>query len=215
MPILSGRPPRPPGSLDRQGTFEQEKNPDIAASRNFRFPPASGSGRISTPGLGVGPQAPPSGAIPADAPFSRIQFPPRLEKITGSVDFRQQGYTFVLPAGIGSTVAGPTFQVPQGQVGWLQNNAIYVLTPVAVTSFRLTLFINDGPVPGFDDIQIPPGLANFILLGDDDMRVPIPNHGKVTSLFTNISGNAETVGALIQGWYHPLASEERVWGDDR
>ena len=211
MTILTGAPP---GSLDRQGTFEEVRNPDIAAGRRFRFPPAAGEYRTLPPSQSEGPQLPPRGIAPGDAPFSRIQFPPRIEKLPVSTDFRQQNFALALPAGVGSTVAGPSFTLPRDQVGWLQNNSIYVLTPTAATAFSMAVLINGGPVPGFDDIQIPPGIANFVLLADDDMRVRIPNNATVSLLFTNNSAAAWTVGGLIQGWYHPVSAEERAWGPD-
>lgn len=210
MSISTGKPPGPPpGSFYRKGTFQEYQNPDIEAL-DFRFPPATG---ISVAG-GEGVQPPPHIDPPGAAPFVRLQFPPRIEKIAGSVDFRKQDYRLALPAGVGSTVDGPFFRLPQDQVGWLQNNLIYVLTPTAAILFSMAILINDGPVPGFDDIQIPPGLAQFVVLGDDDMRVRIPNAAKVSLRFTNILGVAATVGGLIQGWYHPLAAESRVWGDE-
>ena len=211
MSILTGAPP---GDLDRKGTFDEVKNPDIAASRRFRFASAAGEYRTLPPSQSEGPQLPPRGVAPGDAPFSRIQFPPRIEKLPSSVDFRQQNFALALPAGVGSTVAGPSFTLPRDQVGWLQNNAIYVLTPTAATAFSMAILINGGPIPGFDNIQIPPGIANFVLLGDDDMRVRIPNNATVSTLFTNNSAAAWTVGGLIQGWYHPVSAEERAWGSD-
>lgn len=207
MAILTGYPP---GSLDRKGTFDEVKNPDIAASRTFSFPQASGGYQTLPRSESDGPQLPPRGNVPADAPFARVQFPPRMEKIAGSVDFRQQNFALALPA-LG-VIAGPFFQIPRDQVGWLQSNLIYILAPVAASDFSMAIFINGGPVPGFDDIRIPPGIANFVVLGDDDMRIRLPNACLVTTLFTNRRAAAETVGGLIQGWYHPEASEQRVWG---
>lgn len=212
MSILTGKPPG--GSLDRRGTFDPVKNPDIAARETFRFPGSAGDYRTLPPSQSPGPQLPPRGAVPAESPFSRVQFPPRMEKIQGSTDFRVQDFALALPAGIGSTVVGPSFTLPRDQVGWLQNNAIYVLTPTAATVFSMAVLINGGPVPGFDNIQIPPGIANFVLLGDDDMRVRLPNNCTVSLLFTNNSAPAWTVGGLLQGWYHPISSEERVWGTE-
>jgi hypothetical protein len=207
MGILTG--PAPDTTLYRKGIFDPGRNPDIDAQRQFDAPPGSGQYVTLPPNQSPGPQLPPRGAVPSDAGYVRLQFPPRLEKLDGSVDFRKQDYHIVLP--IGATVQGPSFQVPEAQVGWLQNNDIYVLTPTAATDFSMTILINDGPVPGFDDIRIPPGIALFALLGDDDMRIRIPNHGKVSLRFTN-RGTAEVVGGLIQGWFHPLSAETFAWG---
>lgn len=208
----NGRPPKP--TFYRAGTFDEVQNPDIAASRQFDAPPASGGYVTLPPGQSGGPQLPPRGNVPADAPFARLQFPPRIEKIAGSVDFRESNYLLALPAVVGAIVAGPSFQVPRDQVGWLQNNEIYVLAPSALTHFSMAILINSGPVPGYDNIQMPPGVAQFVRVGDDEMRIRLPNACKVTTIFTNISGNPETVGGLIQGWYHPAAAEARVWGEE-
>lgn len=212
MSLLSGRPPK--GSLDRRGIFDGVKNPDIASRDRFRFPRADGAILPPPGGIGVGPQPVPHADPPGQAPWSRLQFPPYLVKIPkASTDFRQTNYQVALPVGVGSVVAGPSFQLPKDSVGWLQNNTIYCLTPTGVTSFSLAIRINNGPVPGFDDIRITPGVANYVLLGDDDMQIRVPNGALVSTLFTNLGGTAETVGALIQGWYHPMSAEARIWGD--
>ncbi len=211
---MNHRPPPPRPSFYRAGTFEEEQNPDIAASRDFAFPPASGAYTTLPPGQSHGPQLPPRGNVPGEAPFSHLQFPPRGEKIAGSVDFRVSDYTLALPAVVGGTVLGPSFRIPKDQVGWLQNNEIYVLAPTAATHFSMAIRINNGPVPGYDDIQMPPGIAFFVRAGDDEMRIRVPNGALVSILFTNISGTAETVGGLLQGWSHPVSAEARVWGPE-
>lgn len=194
-------------------SFDPRRASDIEATRRFDFP--SPTGTVAIPSYGdSGEMMPP---VPreesaADAPFSRLIFPPRIEKLPGSTDFRVQNYQVALAGVVGAVANGPTFRVPQGQVGWLQNNEVYVLAPTGTTLFSMQIRINDGPVPGYDNIQMPPGIANFVRSGDDDMHIRIPNGGLVSIVFTNLNATALTVGGLLQGWYHPLTAELRAWG---
>jgi hypothetical protein len=169
------------------------------------------------PNRNAGPGMPPRVEAASDSPIIRVQQDPRIEKLRESVDFNAQNYALALAAGAGSVVAGPTFQVPQNQVGWLQSSGLYLLTPTAATSVTLQIRINSGPVPGFDNLQNVPGIANFVVFPlEDDMRVRIPNNALVeTFIFNNNANGPWTVGAFLSGWYHPLAAEEQAWGGGR
>jgi len=194
--------------------YKQDRAPDQTATRDMRFPSSSGASIIPR-NTGVGPQLPPRDDAPSDAAFVRLQYPPRMEKIPGSIDFNAQTYNLVLPLPAGSVVAGASFRVPKDQIGWLQNAFLWVLTPTAATLVELSIRINGGPVSGFDNIQAPPGIANFIQLPLDEMRVGLPNGCLVETFLTNRGTTAEVVGAGISGWYHPESSEQSAWGQGR
>jgi len=148
--------------------------------------------------------------------ISRIVFPPRIEKLAASVDFAVRDYIMVLPAVIGGIVQSValSFTVPTGQVGWLQQFSLYTLTQTAATRAQWTVRINGGPVPGFDAAQNPPGIANFVYITSDDMRVRVPGGATIDIVVTNLSGAALTVGGDLAGWYHPESAEQRAWGLD-
>lgn len=178
----------------------------------MRFPsPGVQVGQAFT---GAGTRMPPVEQSAADAPFTRLVFPPRIEKLPESRDFNVQDYTLILPAGVGSQVQGPSFTLPASQVGWLQNSGLYLLTPTALTSVTLIIRINDGPIPGFDNLQNAPGIANLVLFPvEDDMRVRVPTHARVDCIIRNNNANGPwTVGAFLGGWYHPESAELRQWG---
>lgn len=188
---------------------------DIRQTRAGDFPPGSGAGAVylSEPGPGQVPVHAP----PADAGYVRTQPSPWTEKLgSQSRDFRASDFAIVLPAVAGSqtTSAQLRFALPGDQVGWLQQNSIYILVPVATTRVLWTIRINGGPVSGFDNIRNPPGAANFILINDNDMRVRVPQGATVDMLITNEDGAAVTVGGKLAGWYHPRQLELRNWGED-
>jgi hypothetical protein len=138
-----------------------------------------------------------------------------MEKLASSQDFRIRNFQLVLAAGAGSEVTLAGFQLPQGQVGWLQVFSLYVLTPTAATDVRWQVRINQGPVPGWESVANPPGIAQFIVIGDDDMRVRLPGNCLVDVLITNQNASGPwTVGAELQGWYHPEIAERRAWNLD-
>jgi hypothetical protein len=203
--------------LDR---FDPARSVDVETARRMRFPSPGVQlhqgyhGGPQQEYAGGGPQLPPVDVSMADTPYTRLIFPPRIEKLPESRDFNVQNYALVIPAGLGSVVQGPSFIIPESQVGWLQNAGLYLLTPTALTSVTLIVRINEGPVPGFDNLQNAPGIANFVLFPvEDDMRVRIPNHAKVDFIIVNNNANGPwTGGGFLGGWYHPDSAELRQWG---
>lgn len=184
---------------------------DVGVTQAGRF--TSVGGNPACPPGSDGPQLPPRGVGEQEIVLARMIFPPRIEKLAVSVDFNVNSYTLTLPAGVGSTVLLPGFQVPQGQVGWLQQWFLYTLAPTAATQASWQIRINGAPVPGYDNNLNPPGIANLLVDGDDDMRIRLGGGVRVDILITNIGGTAETVGAGLRGWYHPEAAEWRAFGN--
>jgi len=163
-------------------------------------------------GLGI-PSVPPG--APGAAPFVRNQAPPWREKLPSSNDFIVVDYAMTLAAGAGSVItsANLTFSVPASMVGWLQNFSFYVLTPTAGTSVRFAIRINESPVPGWDNYQNSPGVANLYREDYSELQVRIPNGAKVDIIATNLNaGGPWTVGGKLAGWYHSQQDEARYWG---
>lgn len=148
------------------------------------------------------------------APLTRNVYPPWVYKLPISADFNRNAYDASLGAGAGSVIVPVIFTLPDGMVGWLQIFGIYVLNPTASTDITFTLRVNGGPVEGWDNIDNPPGVANFFVQNYGELQVRVPNSGKIDVLVTNnnLSG-PWTVGAKIAGWYHPQSEEERIYGD--
>lgn len=162
-------------------------------------------------------QPPGRGDVAARSGMQRLIYPPRVEKLASSQDFNVQDFAMTLGAGASTTVTSTNlrFEVPASQVGWLQYFAMYLLTPTASTSAQWTVRINDGPVPGFDNKQNPPGVANLVLIEFNDLRVRLPMGSVVDVLITNLNANGPwTVGGQLAGWYHSYADELRVFGED-
>lgn len=192
--------------------LEEPAGQDVRVARHGGYVDAAG--QPTCPAPGGAPRLPPRLVGAQQMGLQRIIFPPRIEKLNLSQDFNVNAYNLALPAGAGSTVVLPGFQVPQGQIGWLQETFLYVLTPDATINATWTVRINQSPVPGFDNLIAPPGLANFYLIGTDDMRVRLPNGCYVDVLITNNSAAGPwTVGAGLAGWYHPEVAERRAFGE--
>lgn len=187
--------------------------PDIEAGRDGW--PGPGTGGLLTPAQ-PGHVRPPEGARPGAGPFVRLVYPPRIEKLPVSQDFNVQDWNITLPAVVGATATSPAlvFQVPESQVGWLQELSVYCQGMTATTLFRATVRINEGPVPGFDDLQNSPGVANLYRDDKSDLRVRLPMRCRVDMVFTNLAAVAATIGGRLAGWYHPQADEIRVFGED-
>lgn len=193
--------------------MEEAAGRDVRTARDGNFVLANG--QEDCPAPGGSPQLPPRGPDGGSIPFTRLVFPPRIEKLNVSQDFNVNSYQLILPAGNGQTIDLPGFNCPQGMVGWLQQTFLYVLLPTAQAQASWCIRINGMPVPGFDNMQNPPGIANFLFLGEDDLRIRIPQGSYVDVRVTNINTGVAgpwTVGAGLAGWFHPEQAEERAYG---
>lgn len=147
------------------------------------------------------------------APLVRNVYPPWVYKLPTSQDFNAEAYNAALAAAAGATVTITTFQLPATYVGWIQIFSVYVLSPTAAQLVTWSLLINGSPVGGWDNIQFPPGVANFGVRDFSDLQVRVPNGAQVSVVATNGNANAWTVGAKISGWFHSETEENRIYGD--
>jgi len=193
--------------------YDDLRDADVVAARGLDGPSPSGVLPCEPPDRARPPGIAPRAADIAHAGIVRAIQPPRIVKLASSTDFRINDNHLVLPAGIGSQVRSPSFTLPRGQAGWLQEWGMYVLAPDATTNAQWKILVNGGPVPGFDNLLNSPGILRLFLDGDDDMEVRLPTGAKIEMLITNLAASGPwTVGALLAGWYHPLATEEALWG---
>jgi len=147
------------------------------------------------------------------APFSRMVFPPWVYKLPISQDFNVNVFSSTLGAGAGSVIVPASFQLPIGMVGYVQIMGLYIQSPTNLTDITFQLRLNQGPVSGWDNIQFPPGVANFVVQNFSDLQVRIPNGAEVDVNVTNNSAAGPwIVGAKVSGWYHPEIEEQRIYG---
>jgi len=174
-------------------------NPEITAGRQRQALLSTGDGERS----------------PAQrSQLARMLFPPYLYKLPSSSDFNQNNYATVLAAAISTQVVPVSFQLPQQSVGYLQQFGLYCLSPTNLTNVTFTIRINEGPVPGWDNVLLPVGVTNLTLQNFADLQIRLPNNCKVDVLVTNNAATGPwTVGAKIAGWYHTSQAEERMYGE--
>ena len=149
-----------------------------------------------------------------ESPLVRNVYPPWVYKLPMSRDFNQNNFAAALAAGAGAVIVPVQFQTTPTFVGYVQTFGIYVLSPTALTDVIFTLRIAQAPVEGFDNIRLPPGVANFFVRTFGDLQVRIPNGALVDAIVTNQSAAGPwTVGTQIAGWTHPETEERRIYGD--
>lgn len=202
---------------DRLNQLKRLRGIDVETTRNMQVATGRGGVMAAPAALreaGAVPRTP--DVVPGQSPFVRLLYPPRVEKLPASLDFHAQDFAMAVPAVVGGTVtsAALAFRLPLDHVGWLQQFALYILSPLATTSLRWTVRINQGPVSGFDNIENPPGAANALVIFTNEMRVRVPNNALVDVLITNQDGAAITAGGVLAGWYHPRVDESRMYGED-
>lgn len=164
-----------------------------------------------------GVHAPQNPNISQTSAQSRQVYPWWVEKIPSAQDFNVQDFAITLGAGVGSqaTSTGLNFKLPSAFIGVIQLFGIYILTPDATTAIQFTLRVNQMPVSGWDNIQFPPGAANFVVQNFSDLRVKVPQGGVVDVLITNLAATGPwTVGGKVAGWYNPTSDAQRVSGLD-
>lgn len=200
-------------------TFERgwRRSPDIDATREMRFPSASGQpAPLYVPAGDGGPALPSRAQDASNSAFVRAVPPPWTTKIgPASRDFNVTDFAVALAAVAGQQASSTTlrFQLPTDQVGWLQEATLYIQAPTALARVQYAIRINEGPVSGLVYENLP-GVANFEAIDKNDLNVRIPSGGTVDMLFTNLNGlGAFTVGGRLAGWYHPKASELAYWGE--
>lgn len=161
----------------------------------------------------VPPTAP--GQIAQQSPHVRIVYPWWVNKLPSSQDWNAQDFQMALPAGVGSQLVSPalSFTMPQTMIGVIQIFGVYLLSPVNTTRVQFTLRINQAPVSGWDNIQFPPGAANFVVQNYSTVQVRVSAASTVDVLVTNLDGAAITVGGKISGWYQPQSDVTRITGD--
>jgi hypothetical protein len=195
---------------------EQYRAPDQRAARDMNYVNGEGQGFPPMGSQGGPPMSPPRETPAGSAPFARLIFPPRIEKLPTSADFYAADFLVAIPAVVNSVTVSAllSFTLPETMVGFLQQFSIYVLNSLATTRLQWTVRINQGPVSGFDRILNPPGAANLVMIFTNDMRIRVTNHATVDVAITNLDGAAVTAGGSIAGWYHPLADEIRMFGPE-
>ena len=162
-----------------------------------------------------GAQAGNPSQLAQQADYTRIIYPWWVNKLPSSQDFNAQDFAMPMPAGIGSQVTSGllAFQMPQTMIGVIQIFGLYILSPLATTSLQFTLRINQAPVSGWDNIQFPPGAANFVVQNFSALQVKVSPGSTVDVLVTNLDGAAVTCGGKIAGWYNPQTEVARINGE--
>lgn len=155
------------------------------------------------------------GQIAQQAGYTRIVYPWWVNKLPTSQDFNAQDFQIALGAGVGTqaTSAALRFALPQTMIGVVQIFGLYLLAPVNTTRVQFTLRINGAPVSGWDNIQFPPGTANFVVQNYSGLQVKVSPGSVVDVLVTNLDGAAITCGGKIAGWYQSQSDVVRVNGD--
>jgi hypothetical protein len=156
------------------------------------------------------------GQVAQRASLTRIIYPWWVNKLPSSQDWNAQDFQMALPAGVGAQVVSSTarFQMPQTMVGVIQVFGVYLLSPLVTTRVQFTLRVNQAPVSGWDNIQFPPGAANFVVQNYSGVQVKVGVGSVVDVLVTNLDGAAITVGTKIAGWYNSQSDVQRFNGEE-
>jgi hypothetical protein len=172
--------------------------PDIAA-RGFARPVGNGSGAPTLP----------SGAA---APLSSVQiFPPWLYTPDSGLDFNPRADGVVSAPGTTVRPAGLVFNLQPGYAGVVRFVAIFIDAPTTLLDIQFILTVNNGPVPGWDNLRSFPRNANNISITTEGV-VQLPQNAQLGITIVNQGVGAFTVGASYGGWQWPVAWEYATFG---
>lgn len=177
---------------------------------------AWGKSRASLAGLrGTDPAAAPDmGAQDNDERSQVVSIPPpEVNPIPTARDFFQQLKSATLAAGVGATVTTvPELRLKPGEVGVIKIVEIFVDAPTTLIDVTWALFVNGGPVPGFDNLSTFPRAATNLSIGFTG-TIRLPPSAIVTMVITNNSvAGPWTVGAAYAGWRWNEQEGERYTG---
>lgn len=146
------------------------------------------------------------------AQVTRQLFPPRMEKLSTSMDFYAANFTAALTGGVGDEVEICSFQVLDGMVGYVQQMNIYVLQPTPAARVAFALRVGNSPVSGFSEIQNPPCAAAMTYVPRNNLQIRAGLGQRISLIGRNLGGGALTIGGEIAGWIHPETAEALAWG---
>lgn len=160
----------------------------------------------TVPGVGHsrivdGPHGPELAPPPKGTP---IIFPWWLYEAPGSTDWELNSINFTAAANATTEVPNFSFNTGQGNKGVLTLLTITVLNPVATLDLRVTLLLNQAPIPGWSLIYIPPLAATAFVKDYNGMILRADENQTYTATVTNGElANAYTMTLQARGWTTP------------
>lgn len=183
----------------------------MAFRRGTQAPPSDVAGRVGFPVQNV-PGAPARpGERPAPLPSLQL-FPPWLYPIDSATDFQPRADDEALVAGATIQPASLVTKLNSGYAGVVRFVTIFINLPTTDLDVSFALTINNGPVPGWDNMRSFPRNANNISLTFEGV-VQVPQNATIGITIVEHSGLFPwTVGASYGGWAWPTAAEVELYG---
>jgi hypothetical protein len=150
----------------------------------------------------------------APPPFANRQQPSQV-KLPSARDFQLAGTGLILPAVAGGTIVPfAPLKLAAGEVAAITSAVIFINAPTLLTDIFFSILINNIPVPGDDQLQSFPRVAqNLSIAFDLDIRVP--SRALISGLITNrTAAGPWTVGFQLNGFRYPESDAVRFYGSN-
>lgn len=183
--------------------------PDFGSTPVMR--PAGGIPSPSIPNL-------PPGVMPPVQQFS-VQVNPWWDKKWDAAQaWNILAQNFTVAAGQAATPANYVtnflYQVPTVNRSVIKAALLTIQNPVATTDVRMTIFVNDAPVQGWNGIAFPPLSATAEVIPFNDINITLQQNDVVHVAFSEQSNPAASWTCSLQllGWQITQNEIERVQG---
>jgi hypothetical protein len=138
--------------------------------------------------------------------------PPEEFPIPSAQSIYENSSGLILAAGANAVIAGPSFQVPAGMVAVIRSFNIFINAPTLLTNIFFQLLVNNAPIPGMDNLQEFPRVANNISK-EFERAIRIGNGSLIGCQAVNRDGAGPwTVGIEYSGWFWPQIDGENYTG---
>ena len=155
----------------------------------------------------IPPLAPP----PAAAQLVRVVQVPAPDVVPPAGSVSVNTLVQANTVGAGDVQALATFQVPDNSVLIVPGVTFYIDDMVQATNILFSCFENGAPVPGYNNVQIFPGVVARASQGFD-VTIRIHEAALFTVTATNVDGGAHLIGAAFQGWHMPRILYDQYGG---
>lgn len=104
--------------------------------------------------------------------------------------------------------AGSVFNIDADRYGVLKSLDLEVTDYTSISNVQFTLFVNDAPVNGFQNIRIPPANASLKTRGFD-LSLPLGKGAKVSLSVNDVDGGVYIANVSYFGWQWAVAIDAR------
>lgn len=134
-----------------------------------------------------------------------VSFPPEIYPTRDAQTFNITGTGTLGPGPVVATVVAGPFQVPVNMVAVVREVTLVVNNLLTTSLITFSLRFNQGPVPGFDNMFVPPRAAASVSISypPQSTLVRVPDGSSIDIAVVIADAGAYQLTANFRGWWYP------------